>query len=518
MSSPHVNCDQRIAWLLTTSRMFADDPELSRRDGFIKALAEHGVHVDNSRISRWESGLQAVPGRVVAAYERVLGLPDCSLVAVAAGLRRACGDPGLPARDAGTIEEGGADADLDALLDLAESGRATGGQWLRLVHQLSSYDRVFLRQDEWGRLTHRLVRELAGSVSVGFVRRYEAAAALVRCPSAQRHMTRAIGGFVTDPDTQVVAPVLRLLVEIPDEAVGALVLRLLDSESRHLRGAAASVAAAKVARGQYPASALARLEAHVVGSLRRPGPLDQRLDSYDLAVQLPDEAWDRALGGLRKKRAFDLVTHSRKHGELVPAAQTSATIQQLSAAIQRDTPAHNPHEPDAMLRRLLREALLHAHKTRRHHAAQLLAASPYAPAISRHCQDLANSANDLMSARALTVLMRVGHGEWRSRLMLQALAETRPSIRARALVNLGLSPEPIRPQEADALVGRLDDKSSPNERHATMFALGMTGAPLVQVLTGHADAGLSGSARWWVQQGPAVHDRDVTPDAPLVSN
>ena len=61
MSSRTVGCDQRVAWLLSTSRLLNANPELADRAGFIKALAEHGVHVDNSRISRWESGLQARP-------------------------------------------------------------------------------------------------------------------------------------------------------------------------------------------------------------------------------------------------------------------------------------------------------------------------------------------------------------------------------------------------------------------------------------------------------------------------
>lgn len=38
-----------------------------------------------------------------------------------------------------------------------------------------------------------------------------------------------------------------------------------------------------------------------------------------------------------------------------------------------------------MLRRLLREALFHSHKPRRHHAALLIATSPYAPAARDTC-------------------------------------------------------------------------------------------------------------------------------------
>ncbi|MGZ6737769.1 MAG: hypothetical protein ACXVEK_14585, partial [Nocardioides sp.] len=470
------------------------------------ALTEQGVKVDSSRVSRWESGLHPVSAQVLATYESALGLAEGSLVAVAAGLRRAFGGSlrdSLPTVDLN-------DGELDNLLDLAESGKATGAHWLQVVGHLDGYERVFLRHRDWADLSTTLVGELAVSVGVGYVRRYEAAATLVRNPHAQRHLTRAIGSFVTHPDTQVVAPVLSLLTEMSDAAAGDLVLRMLTAEDKNLRSAAASVAAVKVSRGHFGEHALPHLESHVVGSLRRGESLDGRLDSFDLAVHLPDESWEHAKGGLRNRRAFDLVIDSRKGGELVPSRQTAAVVQRLAGAVQRDTPTHSPHEPDAMLRRLLREALLHAHKPRRHHAALLLAATPYAPAVAKHCQDLANHNNDLLAARALTVLMRVGHRAGRSRVLLQSLAEIRPTIRARALVNVGLNPEPLRPAEADALLGKLEEGSRPVERHATLFALGMSGAPAVHRLAEGPDSDPTArAARWWVQRGPALHDADA---------
>lgn len=508
MSSATLGCDQRIAWLLTISRILSPEPLLAQRSGFLKALAKQGVAVDGSRISRWESGLQPVPTRVIATYEQVLGLTEGSLVAVATGLRRAF-SASHSARDSSGTEEEVSDTALDVLLDLTESGEAHGGQWLRLSAQLNRFEHVYLRQEEWGRLCDRLISELGTSVGIGYVRRYEAAAALLHQPNARRHLTRALGAFVMNPDTQVVAPVLNLLTEVPDEAAGDLVLRMLHAESKHLRSAASSVAAVKVSRGHFADKALPDLEAHVVGSLRRGETLDGRLDSFDLAVQLPPASWERAKGGLRNRRSFDLVGKAREGGELVPRGQTSSVINALSAAVQRDTPAHEPHEPDMMLRRLLREALLHAHKARRHHAALLLASSPYAAAVSRHVLDLAGHRNDLLAARAWTVLMRVGHGDRRPRIMLPALAETRPTIRARALVNLGLNPDPVRPHEVDALLGRLDEKSPVNERLATLFALGMTGAPRVAALAHDQTEWISSSASWWLQHGPALHDSDV---------
>ena len=508
MHSGVVGCDQRTAWLLTTSRILGPDPVLARRDGFIKALAERGVHVDSSRVSRWESGLHPLPIRVAATYESVLGLTEGSLVAVVAGLRRAFGN-GSPAKDGPAGESDLSDGDVDQLLALTESGRAHGGQWLRLAGQLNRYERVYLRKRDWQDLCGQLVRELAASVGVGYVRRYEAAASLIRHPRAQRHLTRALGSFVTHPDTQVVTPVLNLLAEVTDAAASDLVLRMLGSDHRDLRRAAASVAAVKVARGHFDAEALKHLEPHVVGSLRRGESLDGRLDFFDLAVQLPEDCWDRIQPAVRNRRAFDLVTRSRQGGELVPWGQASAVVNEMASKIQAQTPSHYPSEPDLMLQRLLRESLLHAHKARRHHAALLLAASPYAPAVSAHCLALAKQQNDLLAARAWTVLMRVGHGGRRDQVVLQAMAEPRVSIRARALVNVGLLDVPLRPDEAQVLWTQLDDATKPLERQATMFALGMAGAAKLAELAKEESDWPGRSARWWLEQGPARHDPDA---------
>lgn len=507
MRSLTVGCDQRTAWLLSTSRLLNPRPELADRAGFLTALAEHGVHVDNSRISRWESGLQTTPSHVAATYEAVLGLTEGSLVAVTAGMRRAFGTGG-PLRESGPATDL-SDKKLDKLMDLAERGNATGAHWLQIAGQLGQYERVFLRKHEWTILCEQLVLELGTAVGFGYVRRYETAAALMRQPNARRHLTRALGAFVTHPDVQVITPVLALLSEARDPAANDLVLRLLHAESKSFRSAAAMVAAVKVARGHFSPESLGDLESHVVGSLRRGESLDGRLDSFDLAVHLPDESWERAKGGLLNRRAYGLVNDARKGGEIVPSTQTAKIVNELSTRVQASTPTHHPHEPDAMLRRLLREALFHAHKARRHHAALLLAASPYAPAVSHHCHNLAGHANDLIAARAWTVLMRVGSGPRRSRVLLNALAETRPTIRARALVNLGLSTGALASDEIGALMRKFDESNRVSDRQATLFALGMSGADELKLLAEHETEWIRRAARWWLDQGPAIHDSDI---------
>ncbi|WP_459974232.1 hypothetical protein, partial [Nocardioides pyridinolyticus] len=185
----------------------------------------------------------------------------------------------------------------------------------------------------------------------------------------------------------------------------------------------------------------------------------------------------------------------------------ASVVADLAPAVQADTPCHHPQEPDLMLRRLLREALFHSHKPRRHHAALLIAASPYRTSAARHLLRLAADDNDLLAARAWTVLMRVGDGDQRERVVQMACSEQRPSVRARALVNVGLGGS-LTPEQSRAVADRYD-ASKPLERHATLFALGMAGSPELAGFAGSEDPETQRGARWWLGQGTAIHDSDV---------
>ncbi len=508
LASRTVGCDQRIAWLLTVARVLGPDPDLARREGFIAALKDLGVPADGPRISRWESGMHTVPNQVIATYERTLGLPEAMLSAVADGLLRSFGGP-QPTRRPVARDEPLLNHEVESLLERTEQGAATGAHWMRLGEELSRYERVFLREREWAGLAHSLVTELGAAVGMSYVRRFEAAARFLRHPNARRHMVMAVGRFVTDTDTQVVAPVLNLLIDVPDPAAADLTLRLLtaDSDNKYLRRAASSVAAAKLARGHFDEAALPPLESHVVGALRRGESLDGRLDAFDLAVRLPDESWERIQGALRTRRAHQHVVQARGGDEIIPTARAASVVAELAPAVQAATPSHHPQEPDLMLRRLLREALFHSHKPRRHHAALLISASPYRTAAAQHLLELAGDDNELLAARAWTVLMRIGDGGHRERVVEHACSEKRTSVRARALVNAGLGG--TLDADARTSIVRQYDESRPLERHASLFALGMAGAPELAELGQRDDPDTQRGARWWLGRGPAIIDDDV---------
>lgn len=494
----------RIGWLLATTRILHPDEALRHGDDFAALAHSRGLHVDRSRISRWESGTAAAGCEVIGAYEALLGRPPGSLAAVADWLRRAFADTAPRSQHV----PGHSAAEADGLLDLALAGEELSGhQWQELARRLTAYDALFLRSDDWEGLTTRLVAELGRATGTAYVRRFDAAARLIRHPSSQRHVSRALGRYVMDRDTQVVLPVLSLLTEVHDTSAGTLVQRMMAEDDGRLREAAASVTATKLRRGVLPEAGLHRLEQYAADRLCQAGPFDHGLDAFDVAVQLPLPSFQRVLHQLPDRRFREQLSRSRSTGELVTPSQAATVVADLATAVQADeTGFRRHHEPDPMLRRLLRESLFHVHKSRRFHAALLLAASPYRDPVSRQLQELTGGSQAFLGARAWTVLMRVGHAGRGAEVLQRAATETRPALRARALVNLGLDPLELPTERARALQAPLSPRDVGSVRHGTLFALGMNGSVLLEELGGHESAEIRRAARWWQAQGPAIHE------------
>ncbi len=504
-TSPAIRADLRVAWLLTTARILDADPALARRSVFLSRLAERGIVLDAPRLSRIESGSGAVHPSVLDGYEEVLCLTPGSLTATISGLNRGFHTAETPR--ARRLPDADPDADFDALLEAVTKGQTTGAQWLSASRALWYYDQVFLRQDDWSDLASALIRELATSSGIDHVRRFEAAVDFLRHPSSQRHLTRALGNFVLDPDAQVGAPVLNLLGEVTDPAASDLVLRLLASPSKNLRRAATSVAATKVGRGHFDAQALPQLEHHLERRLARGVNFDSGLDILDLALQMPHDSWAQVEDRLRDPVTTALVTRHRSTRELMPSRRAAALATEVATAIQDATPTHHPIETDMMLHRLVREALVHTHKARRHHAALLIAASPYASAAAAQVLTLTDHADEFVAARAWSMLMRLPCPTPTAQTLERNLEDVPKRHLVRALVNLGLHDRPMQEGTGARLAARLPAERQ-SEHHAVLFALGMQCSPELEGLTEHADSGVRRAAAWWLLQGGSTRDDD----------
>lgn len=504
LSGETISVEHRVAWLLSVSRILGARTDLAQREAFVAALDKVGVKADATRISRWESGPHRVPDRVVESYEMVLGLDRGHLRAPILGLRRAYG----AGATAGTNPTVFADpaAELEDSIERAITGTADGETWLRLAGALTRVANVYLPQQVWAAVVGPLISELPRSSGTGHLLRREAAAVLVRSPVAQRHVLLALGEQVMDPAVQVIGPALSLLSEVSGTASSELVLRLLASENPVLRHSATSVAVTKAERGHFSEAALDQLEAHAVRGISRHPGAAHALDAIELTAHLEEAGYQRVLALARDQRTQQALVTTRAMSEIIPSDQARTITREMSATVQAAAPAPFGLEPDPMLERLLREALFHANKQRRFHAAVFLATSPYARAIADACRELALSPNETVAARAWTLLGRIGPETGSVSATHLALAEPRPTVRARALLNVGVSRERLGAAEADGLVDLATSTDSPDVAHAASFALGMQGARQLQELAARNDHPSGAAAGWWLRAGPAIWD------------
>lgn len=501
-ASPGIDVPARTAWLLATARLLSPTTATMPRETFLERIRERGLRADPSRISRWESGQIQPNHAVVTAYEEVIGLPDGALWSAANLLRRyAPGTPLLEPTGPVPAEE------LDEIFDLVEGREATGGHWLRMTGDLARFERVYLHRTTWNTLCTQLLAELTRSGGPAFLRRYEAACALLAHPQGRGHLSRNLGRFVMHPHIQNVAPVITLLREVADDSAGNLVLRLMNDDNAVRRRGATGVAPALAARGHLPGGWPALLERHTGRELSKGGALSRRTDAIDLITHLPKDGYERVLAGLRDPRTRRRVEMARATMELVPKDLGRAISEGIATVAEAAGPRVS-FDPDQMLRRLVREALFHAHRERRHLAGVMVAVSPYAPAVARSVLELTADPDDLVASMSWSFLRRLAHVLDRTEVYELAAAEERPGVQARALVTLGLAVGELPEEGVTRIAAAVTASDQEAQRHAAVFALGMIDHPRLVALA-EADPALAARTAWWRSLGPAIHDEDV---------
>ncbi len=499
----HGGVNQRIAWLLGVSRIHAADPDLAKRDCFIDALRERGLTADHSRMSRWESGRQLVPMKVIAAYEDVLGLATGQLTAVAEGIRRSLDPKSSPLEmlDANPML---VHLELDELFEAVLGGNATGESWIKLSTALTRYREVYLLPDTWTQISDLLVRELGRSTGLAYVLRFEAFRMMVRHTTSQRHVVKALGALVTDPETQFVLAPISLLQEVEEKQAGDLVLRLLAGGRGQLRMGASWAAAGKIARAHFERLDLDRLEAVALHMLRESRHNVHDIDALDIAAQLPEDSRERLMLAVKDtltQPRLDLAIH---HGELLPMETTRPLATRIAEKVQADTTASYAVEPDAMLQRLVREALFHVNHERRYQASVLLSVSPYRDALGEQLQRTVSRGEEVPAVRALHTMHQVASEAQRDTLLAWGLHETRMPVRVTALMTLGQVIGKLTADEEAELVAAMNAADIPPITRATMYVLGMAGAECLAELsrTGPDPA----AAAWWLRIGPSISE------------
>ncbi|WP_344772162.1 hypothetical protein [Nocardioides panacisoli] len=503
-----------MAWLLATTRMLGPNTRGLPRADFVAPMRELGIRIDSSRISRWESGLEYLSPRLVAAYEQVAGLPPEHLGVVRRAVAR---DGQLMDRHAKKPEPPDP-VRIDEILDRVDAGEVHGHEWLWLADQLHAYDNVYLPRRTWESLATHLVDELARAATTPYLARYEATVTLLNARQAQPHLTKSVGRFVLDPDAAVITPVLAVLSEMSDPAACDLVLRLLQSPSGKLRNSAAIVAAAMIGREHLDPDDHV-IEVHVGHELKAAAGVPSSV-TLDLASRLTDARFERVLHATTDEAARAALRQARANHELIDPEEARTLADHIGMHAELLSSRKSP-DPDQMLRRLVREALCHVHRRRRHLAAAMLLASPYAHSVAEVALGLTAHDDERLANLCWSLVGRMASALSAHALAEQLLTERRPRLRTRAASTLMWVTDTL-PEDAVEVLARaaVDTSETQQTASAAVLALGLAGR--TDRLADIADAmprQVGALAQWAIERGPAVKDQNhagplVTPTEP----
>ncbi|MEQ6899981.1 hypothetical protein [Nocardioides sp. YIM 152588] len=494
-TSAAIDGNKRLAWLMAVTRLDACERTGANRSTFAEGLRDLGVRADSSRISRWESGLEPLSPRLVRAYETVSGVEPHTLDTARRRLVRLGHLREVSARGWSPVSE----RSIDALLTHVAEDRMTGSEWLDLADCITTYEHIYLPEATWQLLADRLLGELVRARGLAAARRYEAAAALIQHRAARPHMSRGVGRIVLEPGAQLVTLALLLLAEDPDDGVRKLVQRLLASPSDSLRGAAEILTARLVTSGHLPPDA-PEVEAHVGYSLQRAGDRP-RVAILELASYLPDAAFSRVCSVVQSRSTRLALTRVRENAELVDPDLARGVSEHVARQLE-EAAGRAPHEPDRMLRTLIRFALFHSQRERRHTATQVLLASPYAGQVSAGVLELTTHPDDQVAGQCWSLLGRMAHTTDADRLVEAVSAEARVPLRARAIATLGATQVPLSDCTVEALSDTARTAPDSPAARAALLSLGLQGfKDRLRDLTPTAPE----TAQWWVGLGPAIH-------------
>ena len=501
-----IDVDARVGWLLLMSRLHHRNAELAPGGPFMAALSELGLQADRSAVSRWESGKMQPRFSVITAYERVLELRQGQLSTVVNALRRAYSPEGQrawapvldPQSEAFHLR-------LDHLLDILLSDKATGPDWTEFGYFVSAPDMLYLHGSVWRELTFRLVDQMARSVGLAYLQRFETIRILLEHSIAQSWLLRAAGDYLSDPSVQIVNdPVGVLEISPAPEAAAVLLEKFVQTESESVFEATVAGIAYKVGMGQFSAADLDRIEATLMRAMRHRKREIGGLE--EVMVAMPEAAQNRLMDASRGLRGHQDLATVAAHGEWVRPDTAKRVSQQLADQVRSKLPSAALYDEDLMTPRIIREALFSARGEHRHHASLALLGSPFRKHLAAALADQidASAWEDPAVPRMLRLLRYLAGREQEADL-LRWIPRADDLVVREMVLTLGHLP--ASGADLGVLVERLKGDSSMLDR-AILYGLGMRQD---RSLVGLANdprhpASLRSAAAWWLRQGGAVLD------------
>ena len=496
----------RLAWLLRAWRRHQPDSAFHNPATFARALAAHGCVVTPDQVLAWESGLADPPYTAWIGYERALGLRHCSLascreylrVYLPAGSLPLLTGPGVaptdPARPLDT-------PDREGLLEIAFSESCTPIQWVALSGHLMTDPGWEVDEDDAQALADEIVSQVSRGVDVAYRLLSVAAANFASVQAMQEPMVRSVRSYLADPDVQVVYDPLGLLDQISSPQAADLILDLFErAPNRAMFLHAVWLATQMAVRGNFADHQRARLGVLVLARWRA-DPERAPRDLAQLIAVLPfgfREAFSRAAarGG---NTDFGYVL---EHGEDVSAVAAKRMAGRIVDAVQQ---VHPDAEADRIeLESLVREGLFHRESERRHLAAVVLAASPFARAVGQAALDLLSEreAVPLARGRMATLCSYLAGDEHRLRLS-PFVGDPDETVAAAVTLTFG---HLEFASTSDQMLRHTIPTQPGSVGRSHMYALGMTASPGLTRIAASSGAPdwQRRAARWWLRLGPAI--------------
>lgn len=501
-----VDVDSRVGWLLLMSRLHHENNELALGGPFMAALSDTGLRADRSAVSRWESGKMQPRYSVLSAYERVLELRPGQLSSVVNALRRAYSPeaqrtwtPVLdPQSDAFHLR-------LDFLLDVLRSDEATGPDWTEFAYYVCAPDMLYLHGSVWQELADRLVDQMARSVGLAYVQRFEAIRILLEHRMAASWLVRAAGDYLSDPEVQIVSdPVGVLQISASPEAARILLDSFTQTKSMLVAEASVPGIAYKSRTGQYSDPELDVIEATLLRLMRQRSREIEGLEA--VLVAMPEAAQSRLMEAARGVRGHGDLATAAAYGESVLPETAKKVSQEIADRVRAELPSASLYDEDPMTPRIIREALFSVRSEHRHYSSLALLGSPFrkyvAAALTEEIE--AGQWEDPVLPRMLRLLSYLAGPEQEQKLLSWVPEARDPMLREMALT-LGHLP----PSGADLqiLVDRLAGDGSMLDR-AILYCLGMRrDKALPAIAEGNTHPGtLRDAAAWWLRRGGAVFE------------
>jgi transcriptional regulator with XRE-family HTH domain len=503
IGGPTVDIDSRVGWLLLMSRLHHHDPDLALGDSFNAALRNVGLQADRSAVSRWESGKVTPRYSVLVAYENALGLRAGQLTSVVNAQRRAFGGEGLPAwmPILDSSSEGFHEA-LDSLFDHVLDNPATGPEWTSLAHHISAAGTMYVHGQVWRRLSENLINQMARSVGVAYLQRFEAVRLLLEHRVAHPWILRATGDFLDDPAVQVINDPMGVL-ELSDtlEAAAVVLDKFFTTKSPDVLGAAADAVAIKVEQDCYTAEQLDSIELAVTVRLQSPDASASMFE--ELIMTMPEAARARLIKACRGLVGHEQVAQSAAHGERFSPDTARRVSERIADTIRERLPAGNLYDDDKMTPRLIREALFSSRVGRNHYASLALLGSPFRPLLAETLAGEIETGglDDPLTGRFARLLRYLSTPKQEDAL-LAWLPKAPPGVARDMALTVGHMPSdyPLR----DLLPLIVGDRSLLDR--ALIYALGMRQATALRELASDPERPehVRQAAEWWRRQGGAV--------------